>query len=287
VIIEIDAWHVIMSTSKGFDRFPTLGDLLRHFGADDAHWAAARRLLEQVVGRAESFLASATPGLLAWGKFIDSLSQEPEAPGHEKLILEQPGTNLLTAKLMTRGVRQLGKVLADEINQGRQVRAIADEIAKTKACSPLVISRRARRLRELCDLDGAKVAIPTAAQKAGLSVDLTEFNQLLQSACARDETACRELGQTVARLAPHLPEKSGRPISVETCTHLMFQLYLEHVGLRSSYTYSEIEDGDYVDPVTHATRLAVNKPRFSPRYANRLRKNKARVPSIRSSGSGN
>jgi hypothetical protein len=279
-----------MSTSEGSNRLPnhpTLGDLMRHFGVDDAHLAAAGRLLEQIVGRAESLLASATPAILAWGELIDSLSQEPAAPGHEKLFMEQPGTDLLTAKFMTRAVRQFGRVLADQINQGRQVRAIADEIAKTKDRSTLVNSRRARRLRDLCDLDGAQVAIRTAAQTAGLSVDLTEFNQLLQSACARDETACRELAQMAARLAPHLPEKSGRPISVETCTHLMLLRCLEHFGHRSSYTYSEIEGGDYVDPVTHATRLAVNKPGFSPRYANKLRKNKARVPFIPSSGSGN
>jgi hypothetical protein len=259
---------------------------MRHLGVDDAHLAAAGRLLEKIVGRAESLLASATPALLAWGELIDSLSQEPETPGHVKLFMGQPGIDLLTAKLMTRAVRQLGKVLADQINQGRRVRAIIDEMEKMEDCSTLVISRRARRLRDLCDLDGAQVAITTAAQKAGLSVDLTEFNQLLQSACARDKTACRELARIAARLAPYLPEKSGRPISVETCTHLMFQRCLEHFGHRSSYTYSEIEHGAYVDHVTHATRLAVNKPRFSPRYANKLRKNKARVPSIPSSGSG-
>jgi hypothetical protein len=57
--------------------------------------------------------------------------------------------------------------------------------------------------------------------------------------------------------------------------------------LKSAYTYS-VKDGndDFVDPVTQATRLAVNNPDFSPLYANRLRKDKARVPPIPTPVSG-
>ena len=66
----------------------------------------------------------------------------------------------------------------------------------------------------------------------------------------------------------------------------MFQRHLEYGGVQGSYTYSEIEGGDFVDPVTQATRLAVNNPDFSPLYANRLRKDKGRVPAIRTAGSG-
>jgi len=282
--------RVTMSTSKGSNWLSEqgiLGDLMRHFGAADAAIAGAGQLLEQIVGHAVSFVVAATPVLLAWEERLYALSQEPETPGHEKFFREQLGHDLLRAKFMKRVVHHLGKVLADEINQGRRVRAIIDEIAKAKDGSTLVMARRAKRFRDECGSHGASIAIDRATEKAGLSFGAIEFDQLIGAACERHEVACRELGRTAALLAPHLPDKRGRPISVETCVHIMFQRYLEHVGRRSSYTYSEIEDGDYVDPVTLATRLAMNKPSFIPRYATKLRKNKARVPSIRSSVAGN
>jgi hypothetical protein len=49
--------------------------------------------------------------------------------------------------------------------------------------------------------------------------------------------------------------------------------------MKRAYTYSDSND-DFVDPVTQATRLAVNNPDFSPVYASRLRKDKARIPPI-------
>ena len=59
---------------------------------------------------------------------------------------------------------------------------------------------------------------------------------------------------------------------MQTCTHVCFLCFLESLGFCRAYTYSEIDGGDFVDPVTQATRLAVTNPRFSPLYANRLRK---------------
>jgi hypothetical protein len=38
---------------------------------------------------------------------------------------------------------------------------------------------------------------------------------------------------------------------------------LEHEGNYSAYTYSDFKRRDFVDSVTQATRLALNKPRFS------------------------
>jgi hypothetical protein len=118
-------------------------------------------------------------------------------------------------------------------------------------------------------------------------MDATQFNQLIEAACQRDRGACRELGRMAEILVPHLPEKSGRPISVETCIHIMFQRHLKYAGINRVYTYSEKDgDDDFVDPVTQATRLAVNNPDFSPVYANRLSKDKARVPPIQTPVSG-
>ena len=78
-----------MSTSKEFDRFPkhaTLGDLMRHFGADDADLAAAGPTLEAIVRRVEAFWEWAKPAVLALATRLETLSQEPETPGHEKLF---------------------------------------------------------------------------------------------------------------------------------------------------------------------------------------------------------
>jgi hypothetical protein len=250
----------------------TVGDLMRHFGADDADLAAADRILEAIVRGVESFWESAKPAVLALAKRLESLSQEPETPGHEKLFTEQLGQDPLRAKLSTRAVHYLGQILADEINQGRDVRAVVDEIVKAKDCSTLVIARRAKRFRDECDSDGASVAIDNAAKKAGLSSSSTEFGRLIEAACERDEGACRELGRTAVLLAPHLPARSGRPISTATCIHAVLLRMLEHEGKYSAYTYSDFKRRDFVDPVTHATRLALNKPRFSPLRANQLRK---------------
>jgi hypothetical protein len=113
---------------------------MRHFYADDANLAAAGRALDVVVRGVESFLASAMPILSALADRLDSLSREPETPGHEKLFREQLGYDPLRAKFTTRAIHHLGNVLADEINQGRRVRAIIDEMAKTKDCSTLELA---------------------------------------------------------------------------------------------------------------------------------------------------
>ena len=134
-----------MSISEDSDRpasHATLTDLMRWFGADGAKLSSAERVFEELVECVESS-AAATPTLLAWGERLHSLSQEPETPGHEKLFMEL-GYDRLRSRWITRAVHRLGKVLAEEINQGRRVRAIIDEIVKAKDCSTLVISRRAR-----------------------------------------------------------------------------------------------------------------------------------------------
>jgi hypothetical protein len=264
-----------MSTSKPSDRLTidaTLGDLMRYFGADDADLAAVGRALEAIVGGVEPFLTSAMPEVLALAERIELLSQEPETPGHEKLFTKLLGQDPLRSRLSARAVHRLGNLLADEINQGRRVRAIIDELVKAKDCSTLVIARRAKRFRDEGDSYGACVAIDRAAKKAGHSSDSFEFRQLIDAACERDEGACRELGRTAVLLAPHLPAKSGRPISTATCIHLMLLTMLEREGKYSAYTYSDLERSDFVDSMTQATRLALNKPRFSPLRANRLRK---------------
>ena len=115
-----------MSTSKAPDRLQThvtLGDLARHFGANEADLAAAGRRLDAFVQDLKSLVVSALPALLTLGEHLDSMSREPETPGHEKLFREQLGQDPLRAKLSTRAVHYLGQILANETRQGRRVRA--------------------------------------------------------------------------------------------------------------------------------------------------------------------
>jgi hypothetical protein len=173
---------------------------------------------------------------------------------------------------MTHQTHRMGQLLAEEINTGRRIRAVMDEIAKRKDFSALVISRRAKKFLDECSSERAQVVIDGAARKAGLRLTTSEFSELVEAACERNQAACRRLVWMAQQLAPHLPEKRGRPISIETCTHMVFQELVAGGGICPSYTFSEVNGDDFVDPVTQATRLAVNNPRFSPLGAKRLRK---------------
>jgi hypothetical protein len=269
---------------KTADRMESLSVALAPFvervtASMDRMAEVAKPPLRKIAERMESLSVALAPFAERFAASMDSLAKEPEAPGHERFFIERLGYHPVMARLTARQVHRLGQLLADEINQGRHVRAIVDEIAKRRECSALVISRRARKLREECNSEGAQTSIGCAAQKAGFWLASIEFNQLAEAACARDERACRELGRMAEQLAPNLPEKRGRRISVETCIHILFQRYLECVSMKRAYTYSDSND-DFVDPVTQATRLAVNNPDFSPVYASRLRKDIARIPPI-------
>lgn len=112
-----------------------------------------------------------------------------------------------------------------------------------------------------------------------MSLTDVQFHKLVELACERDETACRDLGRMSKQLAPHLPEKRGRPISEETCIHLFLLHHLESWGINRAYTYSYM-DGDFVDPETQATRLALRNNRFSPLYANKLLKKDLLLPAL-------
>jgi hypothetical protein len=104
-----------------------------------------------------------------------------------------------------------------------------------------------------------------------LSLTAVEFNKLVELACERDETACRDLGRMSQQLAPHLPETRGRPISDYTCIHLFLLRQLESWGNKCAYTSSK-DNAGFMDPVTRATQLASGNGGFSPLYANRLHK---------------
>jgi hypothetical protein len=173
-----------------------------------------------------------------------------------------------------------GENLAAQLNEGRKVRAIIDKMADSGGRSALVMSRRAKNFRDKCRSVEARHHIEGAIKKANLSLTAVEFDKLVELACERDETACRDLGRLSQQLAPHLPDKRGRPISAETCIHLFLLRWLESSGIQCAYT-SSIDNAGFTDPVTQATQLALGNGGFSPLYAYKLHKKNFLPPVLR------
>jgi hypothetical protein len=89
--------------------------------------------------------------------------------------------------------------LAAEINEGRTVRTSIDKMANAGGRSALVMSRRAKNFRDKCRSVEARDLIDGAIKKANLSLTAVEFNKLVELACEREETACRDLGRMSAQ----------------------------------------------------------------------------------------
>jgi hypothetical protein len=194
------------------------------------------------------------------------IASAPEIPSYEKLLIEKTGYGRLLARLMAHQICRWGRNQAAEINEGRRVRAILDKMAAAKDRSALVMSRRAKNFRDECRILEARYLIEGAIEKANLSLTAIQFDELVELACKRDETACRDLGRISQQLAPNLPGKRGRPISDYTCTHVFLLQWLESSGIQCAYT-SSIDNAGFTDPVTRATQLASGNGGFSPLYA--------------------
>jgi len=203
--------------------------------------------------------------------FVQKIEMAPEKPSYEKLFIEKAGYEPLFARFMAHQICQWGENLAAEINEGCKVRAIIDKMADARGRSTLVMSRRAENFRDQCRSVEARDLIEVAIKQANLLLTAVEFDKLVELACERDETACSNLGRLSQQLEPHLPEKRGRPISAETCTHLFLLRWLESLGIQCAYT-SSTDNAGFTDPVTRATQLASGNGGFSPLYANKLHK---------------
>ncbi|HEY8031345.1 MAG TPA: hypothetical protein VIF02_02915 [Methylocella sp.] len=202
---------------------------------------------------------------------VQKIEAAPEIPSYEKLLIEKTGYGPLLAKFMAHQICHWGRSLAAKINEGRKVRTNIDKIADAGGGSTLVMSRLAKKFRDQCRSVEVQNLIESAIKKANLPLTAVEFDRLVERACERDENACRNLGRLSQQLAPHLPEKRGRPISAETCTHLILLWWLESSGHKCAYTSSP-DNAGFTDPVTRATQLASGNGGFSPLYAHRLHK---------------
>ena len=258
--------------------------LIQFFGtdrnqADGILESLDERYFRPLAKFAKALSAALTPILESIAVFVNSTVQElaaaPEVPGHERLLIDSLGHCQLAARFWASQIRHWGELLAAEFNEGRRVRAIIDEIAKADGRSTLVMSRRAMKFRDECSSVEAQDHVELAMKKAGLSASAYEFKRLVGLASERDEEACHDLGRIARQIAPHLPDKRGRPISVATCTHIFLLRHFEAMGKSRAFTVAtDDEIGDFVDEATLATRLAMDQPRFSPRHAQLLRKRK-------------
>jgi hypothetical protein len=227
-----------------------------------------------------------TLGLLfqAIARELHSIAQKiessPQIPSYEGLLIEKGRYGRLAARIMAQQICRWGRNLASETNEGRRVRASVDKLADAGGRSTLVMSRRAKNFRDECRSVEARYQIEGAIEKANLPLTAIEFDRLVELACERDETACRDLGRISRQLAPHLPEKRGRPISEDTCIHLFLLRQLESRGQKCAYTASK-DNAGFIDPVTRATQLASGNGGFSPLYANKLRKKGLLPPVLR------
>jgi hypothetical protein len=73
-----------------------------------------------------------------------------------------------------------GRNLASEINEGRRVRAIIDKMADARGRSTLVMSRRAKNVRDECRSVEARDLIEGAIEKANLPLTAIEFDKLVE-----------------------------------------------------------------------------------------------------------
>jgi hypothetical protein len=138
-----------------------------------------------------------------------------------------------------------------------------------------MVSRSARVLQTWLDRGDADPFIRSWLDEAGPPLSTRDLREITALAVNRDERACQRLVEIAEALAPYLPDPRGRRVSVGTGVHLFLILHFGSSGHRPAYTWSD-EKGDFVDPLTDATRLFLRDPDFDPRPAYRL----SRTPAI-------
>lgn len=113
----------------------------------------------------------------------------------------------------------------------------------------------------------AEPALFNAWTAAGIPETCHNLDVVLAAAAARDREACKRLVDIAKALKPKLRNPRGRVPSLASATH---EIFFVMRGREGAYTYDS-DSGDIIDPVTEATRLAMNDPDFDPRPAYRRR----------------
>jgi len=106
------------------------------------------------------------------------------------------------------------------------------------------------------------------------SLDDFAFVKALELAAEGDEVACRRVTEIAATIAPYVSIPRGPKVSAASAAHEFLLEELGQVTGSRAYTWRD-EEGKCTDPLTEATRLEFNDPKFDPRPAYRRVKARA------------
>jgi hypothetical protein len=194
---------------------------------------------------------------------LKRLETGPPVPGFEALLISA-GCRPFEARFMAIAIHHCGKKMAQEERAKRSLASTLGKLARTAGKSTLVISRRAKALRDLLDDEYAGAALNRACQKAKRPELATELLHLMSRAIDRDPAACEMLTARAASLLSYLPKPSGRPVSAATAKHELLLDELHYRGKPRRFTRDSISD-TFVDPATKATRIATGEQSFDPK----------------------
>jgi len=198
---------------------------------------------------------------------IERIRSEPPIAGIEELLIRK-GYEPLCARFAARFILFTGARWAKErVAIEKPLAGVLRRLSKSR--TPAAVRREASKLRTWLDRDETPPFIETWLQDADLPLITEDLRQIAALAVNRDESACERLVEIAKALLPYLPDPRGRPVSRGTGIHLFLLLLIAAPPNRPSYTWSDVE-GDFIDPLTNATRVLLNDPNFDPRPACRL-----------------
>jgi hypothetical protein len=194
------------------------------------------------------------------------LEESPPSPGYEPYLVQQIGAAPVIARGMAKLlVRHGTRVAAERRRQPEAVKAIrflATPGRRNKAFD--------RKVAFLLSAANETTAIETLFVRVGL--DEIEFVDALRRAAEGDRTARNRVVEIAATIAPVVEVPRGRPVSAASVAHRFLVDSLLEMGFERTtplaYSYSSLE-GDFVDPLTKATRLEFGDPDFDPRPTRR------------------
>jgi len=204
-------------------------------------------------------------GLATFALGIRRLETGPPVPGYEPLLI-RVGCPDFESRLTGCAILYFGKAVAQEKRAERSLASALRKLATMAGKSTLVISRRAKALRDLLGDEHVDAALNRACQQAKRPELATELLRLISRAIDRDAAACETLTARVASLISYLPSPRGRPLSVSTATHELLLTELHYRGKPRAFTWNSI-DNKFGDPATEATRIATGERSFDPRPA--------------------
>ena len=188
------------------------------------------------------------------------------APGYTPYF-ERLGYSAFEARLQVGIVRYFAIKFYTEYQHKRVALAAFHDLAKRPRWHP-ALRRQVEQLRDHCwDAD----FLDEGCHRAGCLALKDELLDLLRGTRDGDFSCGPRLITVAAQIAPHVPSSRGRSVRFETVLHRVFLDWSAHAGGREGYTYA-VDQEDFTDEATAATRKELNRPSFSPvaaRYAER------------------